>query len=418
MILIILLIAAASASNPRQLIVGGSQVSVTDYPFVVQLFSTTGESSFCGGSLISNRHVLTAAHCIGSKIATDLIIGTFHQTVFKEESRECSDLVDVSEIIIHPKFEHYLQGDDLVLLVLARTPNCFGDSNGPSTILLDRGDFWPVMNIAPIPTATALGWGKIEAGGVVSLNLQAVELNLYTTHQCSHVYNMQLAVSNRCSGTFPHDGADSCSGDSGGPLVVEYNDSFVQVGVVSWGYGDPVCADGNYPGVYNLVSNYDDFFSETNRSYAVFDESLVDADIECKCTEIESSCTSGNATIDICGCGEHNDDESAFCYVRDPSICPSALHSLLYEGAAWLFCKPHTTSTTTYGTDPGNVHNHHEHEEPHFSEIMFYVLFLILFIGLFFTILDTIYVIYPPLSGSRYSKLHHLQGVDLRGGLG
>ena len=400
MILIILLIAAASASNPRQLIVGGSQVSVTDYPFVVQVFTNDNSKAFCGGSLVGERHVLTAAHCIGSKLAADLIIGTFHQTILKEEIRDCSDLVGVSEIKIHPQYESYLQGDDLVLLELARTPNCFGEENGPSAIMLDNGEFWPKIEIAPIPKATVLGWGKIEAGGVVSLNLQAVELNLYTTHQCSHVYNMQLAASNRCSGTFPHDGSDSCSGDSGGPLVVEYNDSFVQVGVVSWGYGDPVCADGNHPGVYNLVNNYEDFFSETNSSYAIFDESLIDADIECDCTEIESSCTSGNATIDRCGCGVHNDDEAAFCYVRDPSICPSALHSLLYDGAAWLFCIPVSNPTITQQLDTIDTNHHHDHttqdEDLYVVNVILYMLFVFVCISGFFVIIDPWYANYPP----------------------
>ena len=353
-----------------------------------------------GGSLIGNRYVLTAAHCIGSKLASDIIIGTNHQTILKEETRNCSDLVEVSEIRIHPKYESFLQGDDLVILVLARIPNCFGDANGPTAILLDHGEFWPKIEIAPIPKATVLGWGKIEVGGVVSLNLKAVELNLYTTHQCSHVYNMQLATPNRCSGTFPHDGSDSCSGDSGGPLVVEYNESFVQVGVVSWGYGNPVCADGSYPGVYNLVSNYDDYFSETTSSYAIFDESLLEVDIACECTEIESSCTSGNATIERCGCGVHNEDEAAFCYVRDPSICPSALHSLLYDGAAWIFCIPESKPIVTQQLDTDDTGHHHDHpnqdDELYLTNVVLYMLFVFVTISGFFVIIDPWYDYYPP----------------------
>jgi hypothetical protein len=310
-----------------------------------------------------------------------------------------------------------LQGNDIALLELERSPQCYNEDDGPSAVLLNQGEFWPMTDIAPVPVATALGWGRVEAGGVASLNLKAVELNLYTTHQCSHVYNVQLADSNRCSGTFPHDGSDSCSGDSGGPLVVPYNGSYVQVGIVSWGYGDPVCADGDFPGVYNLVSGYEDFLPEGNRTYATYDVDLLNlANMDCSCTEFVSNCTSGGVLVnDICGCSEHNADESPFCYIEQPDKCPSALHSILYNGAAWLFCSPLTGTVGNSGVnDPGggSVDDNHHHQNNHLDEEYYwinftlYIVFLLLFLGLFFSVMDQIYKEYPPLKGSRYSILH------------
>jgi hypothetical protein len=210
--------------------------------------------------------------------------------------------------------------------------------------------------------------------------------------------------------------------------------------------GDPVCADGSYPGVYNLVSGYEDFFP-ANSSYAVYDESLINlTNTDCSCTLPFANCTSGGVFVnDVCGCSEHNSDEAAFCYISEPDKCPSAMDSILYNGAAWLFCSEDTGSVTTSAigdpegdpdndtdttTDPitpaegpaaevADDHYHHDHhyhpkEEFYWINFSLYIVFIIVFIGLIFTVLDPFYKNYPPRSGSRYSKLHPHHRVPLR----
>jgi len=403
----------------RRLIVGGSQVTVSDYPFIVQIYSNSGTQAYCGGSLISETHALTAAHCVES--TTSVQVGTNHQTIFREEGRACSDVIPAT-VVLHPDYEIYLQGDDLALLELSRSPNCWGQPDGPKAVWLHTGAFWPHTDIAPIPTAKALGWGKVEAGGVSSLNLKGVELNLYTKHQCSHVYNMELADTSRCSGTFPLDGSDSCSGDSGGPLVVEYDNHFVQVGVVSWGYGDPACADGSYPGVYNLISGYESYFSQANATYATYDSELNNlTNIDCSCsTASVSNCTSGNATISRCGCTDWNSDEKPFCYINNPELCPSALKSVLHQSAAWLFCMPLSnvpifTSPLDPVGDDGHHYNtdHHYHgdEDLYWVNFALYMIFIFVCLGGFFVMIEPFYMGYPPPEGvtMRYyaPKLYH-----------
>ena len=392
----------------RRLIVGGSQVSISDYPFIVQLYSNSGIKAFCGGSLISERFALTAAHCVEN--VDTIFVGTNQQTVFKDEVRTCSDTI-LATVIKHPDYEMYLQGDDLALLELSRSPNCWGEDDGPKAVWLHTGEFWPTVDIAPIPTAKALGWGNIEAGGVTSLNLKAVELNLYTSRQCSHIYNMELAGTNRCSGTFPEGGSDSCSGDSGGPLVVEYNNHFVQVGVVSWGYGDPVCADGSFPGVYNIISGYESFFEQSNATYSTYNSSKNNLNnMDCACTVASSSnCSSGNATLSLCGCTNWNVDEKPFCYITNPDKCPSALKSLLYQSAAWLFCTPMSGGSPiipssvldTAGVDDHDHHDDYYHgdEELYWVNFSLYMIFIFICLSGFFVIIDPFYTRYPPPEG-------------------
>jgi len=386
-------------------IVGGAQVSITDYPFVVQLFKGSGTTASCGGSLISDRWILTAAHCVSS--GETYHVATNHQTIYRGESRLCSDVISVSSILIHPEFDSYLSGNDLAILELSTVPACYGEVDGPKPVLLDTGVLWPTTEIAPQPKATVLGWGAVQANGEPSMNLQAVELNLYTSHQCGHLYQAQLADSNRCAGTYPHDGKDSCTGDSGGPLVVNYNNTHVQVGLVSWGYGDPVCADGDYPGVYNIIADNTAFFADTGSQYIEYDPSLLDMhNYDCSCTSgAVSNCFSGPANITTCGCAEHNSDESPFCYVHDPTKCPSALGSVLYQGAAWLFCSITTNTgimTAGIGTEESEaVDAHHHHDEDSFwINFTIYILFIIIMICSFMFVVD------PMFTKQNYARLH------------
>jgi len=389
-------------------IVGGAEVSVSDYPFIIQLYRGTDSTALCGGSLISSRWVLTAAHCVSS--LNTYYVGTNHQSLYRNEVRACSDVIEVLSIKIHPAYEGYLTGNDVALLELSREPNCYQQSDGPRPIMIDTGVFWPKLDVAPNPQATVLGWGAIQAGGVASINLKAVEVNLYTTYQCNHLYQVSLAESNRCAGTYPHDGSDSCTGDSGGPIVVPYNNSYVLVGLVSWGYGDPVCADGDYPGVYNIVSGYQSYMDQALPEYVEFDASLLGiTNFDCSCTPPTSECSSGSANLTRCGCGDFNDDASPFCYVQDPTKCPSALGSLLHQGAAWLFCaistnRPIVPSGITPASSPTTVvdNDHHHYDDWYWNHdyywvnFTFYILFLSVLIGGFVIVTEPLFLFYPP----------------------
>ena len=379
----------------RRLIVGGGQITVSDYPFMVQLYKNSDVQAYCGGSLISERYAITAAHCV--ETAETIFVGTNHQTIYRNENRYCSDVI-LATVVLHSDYETFLQGNDIALLFLEHTPNCWGNVDGPVPILLDSGDFWPKTEIAPITTGRVLGWGSVIANGVSSLNLKAVDVNLYTSHQCTHIYNTVLAESNRCAGTFPDDGSDSCSGDSGGPLVIAYNNSFVQVGIVSWGVGDPVCADGNYPGVYNTISGNEGFLKLTNATFATYDSELINLDNrDCSCTNPGTICSTINYTLTKCGCEVWNADEVAFCYIKYPHKCPSSLKSLLYNGAAWLFCSPLTSLPIITAETPELTQDHHYHHEytedyPMYYFSSFYLLFLFFFIGTFLSFTELFYI--------------------------
>jgi len=169
----------------------------------------------CGGALISDRWIVSAAHCFvdGAGQVEDpdnvaFLLGSL-------------DLVEggvfdtVSRIIVHPGYDDITSANDIALLELP----------GPV-------DFEPIAipNLNnPVPvngeTSTVTGWGVTAEGGTQSRFLMEVDLPIVAHNACVvHYESLQdgsvgenIAV---CAGGSPGGGRDSCQGDSGGPLFV------------------------------------------------------------------------------------------------------------------------------------------------------------------------------------------------------
>jgi secreted trypsin-like serine protease len=115
-------------------IVGGVSISIRDVSFLVRLYveeSVNARSSinrthsgFCGGTLINNRTVLTAAHCVNN-IASRIFVGTYQNDIFSDfDGEPNADLIEVDTVNIHPLFDvsNVALGNDVALLSLKRTP--------------------------------------------------------------------------------------------------------------------------------------------------------------------------------------------------------------------------------------------------------------------------------------------------------
>ena len=125
----------------RRLIVGGLSVSVDRAPFVVRLYTSARFTGFCGGTLIAERTVLTAAHCIQDPAAS-IYVGTYHSTIYAGDAEPRSDVVAVNAVFVHPDYNTSItQGNDVAVLSLARTPKHMGELAGPHAIPLDDGSF-------------------------------------------------------------------------------------------------------------------------------------------------------------------------------------------------------------------------------------------------------------------------------------
>ena len=216
--------------SPR--IVGGTGAPEGKYPFAVALTTST-RFQYCGGTLLSPRHVLTAAHCqVG--VGDLALVGS----VDLNKSRSAR----VVESRIHRFYDTDTMDNDVAIAVL-------GEDAASSS-------FVTLATISP-GTATTIGWGATREGGPSTSFLQQVDVPVWSSTDCRRVYP-SLTDRQVCAGRVLG-GADSCQGDSGGALLVAEETTaslsaasqparwWRQLGVVSYGVG---CARPNVPGVY------------------------------------------------------------------------------------------------------------------------------------------------------------------------
>jgi len=225
----------SSASNK---IVGGVNANKNEFNWQVALTINGGSRPFCGGSLISSRSVLTAAHCKQDVSNFKVVVGDHDVTVADGEIS-----VTPQEWIDHPEYNRDTSDNDFAIITLA-SPVTFSSSVG--TICLPSA----TENLEGV-LATVTGWGTTSFLGSQPNILQKVNVNTMSNTQCTTntVYSASEITSNMICAADA--GKDSCQGDSGGPMVAKGSDTYYkQVGVVSFGYK---CAEPNAPGVYARV---------------------------------------------------------------------------------------------------------------------------------------------------------------------
>ncbi|EAT34033.1 AAEL013707-PA, partial [Aedes aegypti] len=228
-------------------IVGGYEVDIADVPLQISLQHDFGH--FCGGSIISPKWVLTAAHCAATSEDPQMYI-----RVGSTKHTQGGQLVAVKRVVQHPEFDFATIDYDFALLEL------------DEELQLDDG-FYAVElpeQDEPVEDGSCLqvsGWGNTQSATESGVQLRAAYVPAVNQEKCVEAYSSFGLVTPRmlCAG-FDKGGKDACQGDSGGPLV----EGSKLVGVVSWGKG---CAEEGYPGVYSRVAAVREWIKETSGYY-------------------------------------------------------------------------------------------------------------------------------------------------------
>ncbi|CAL8248740.1 unnamed protein product [Lota lota] len=235
-------------------IVGGQNAELGEWPWQVSLhFMARGH--VCGASIISDRWLLSAAHCFKTSSPENHLTANWKAfSGLQDQAKQAGAAVrTLKSIITHPSYNPMTYDYDIAVLELSE-PLKFSNTIQPVCLPARTHVFPPGL------PCWVTGWGTLREGAQkISQQLQKAEVKIINDTVCNVVTEGQLTSRMLCSG-FLSGGVDACQGDSGGPLVCfEDNAKWYQVGIVSWGEG---CARRNKPGVYSRVTKLRDWISE------------------------------------------------------------------------------------------------------------------------------------------------------------
>ncbi|XP_054465481.1 suppressor of tumorigenicity 14 protein homolog [Anoplopoma fimbria] len=238
-------------------IVGGQESREGEWPWQVSLH-IKGTGHVCGASVLSNRWLLTAAHCVQDSGPNkysqadqwEALLGLHVQS----QTNEWTVRRNLRRIVAHRDYNTFTYDNDIALMEL--------DAN----VTLNQ-NIWPIC----LPSATydfpagqeawITGWGATREGGLAATILQKAEVRVINSTVCKSLMDDEVTSRMMCAGVLKG-GVDACQGDSGGPLSVTTPSGRVFLaGVVSWGDG---CARRNRPGVYARITKYRSWIKENS----------------------------------------------------------------------------------------------------------------------------------------------------------
>ncbi|XP_033979801.1 trypsin-2-like isoform X1 [Trematomus bernacchii] len=244
-LIVLALLGAAAAAPMDDKIVGGFECTAHSQPWQV---SINLGYHYCGGSLINDQWIVSAAHCWQNPYSLIAILGDNH--IWMNEGTE--QFMSVDAIYWHQSYDYQTLDYDIMLMKLAHpvTVNQYVKPVALPKACPAAGDMCMVS-----------GWGNIYTDQVFNpFYLQCVEVPILSHKDCDGSYPGLITDRMVCAG-YLEGGKDSCQGDSGGPLVCNGE----LQGVVSWGQG---CAQPNYPGVYTKVCSLMPWINDILSTYS------------------------------------------------------------------------------------------------------------------------------------------------------
>ncbi|XP_058514595.1 coagulation factor IX isoform X2 [Ochotona princeps] len=233
-------------------VVGGENAKPGQFPWQVLLNGKI--EAFCGGSIVNEKWIVTAAHCVEPGDNITVVAGEYNI----QESENTEQTRNVIRIIPHHNYNASVNkyNHDIALLELDKpltlnsyvTPICIANREYTNTFLKFGSNY-------------VSGWGRVFHRGRPATILQYLRVPLVDRATCLRSTKFTIYNNMFCAG-YHEGGRDSCQGDSGGPHVSEVEGTSFLTGIISW--GEECAMKGKY-GIYTKVSRYVNWIKEKTR---------------------------------------------------------------------------------------------------------------------------------------------------------
>ncbi|KAK9511043.1 hypothetical protein O3M35_005692 [Rhynocoris fuscipes] len=224
-------------NKPLRRIAHGKETGINEYPWMVAIRESLKPGDepppfhFCGGSIITHYHVLSAAHCIYYRMNEELYAVMGEHNIRTTTDTDATQHIRIARKIFPQDYSYDDQNHDITILVLEK-PIEFNDKVGPVCLSPEK------LNLA-YKHVLVTGWGMTHLGRPSDVLMKAY-LRVLDLNECADIWGYIFSANENahkvCTDSRKR---DTCSGDSGGPLVTldKETNRYTQVSLVSFGAG-------------------------------------------------------------------------------------------------------------------------------------------------------------------------------------